>query len=330
MNAIVNTNFQIPRLKKIHTGKVRDIYEIEGKNLLVVIATDRISAFDVVLPRGIPFKGKVLNEIAFDFLYKAEDNGICDAWIVNKIHPMVTVGRKVKPFAIEMIVRGYLTGSLWREYNKGVRQICGITLPDGMEEFEMFETPIVTPTSKAESGHDENISPEEIVAQGIATKEEYEEMENIAIQLFDMGTEVAYKKGLILVDTKYEFGKTENEEIILIDEIHTPDSSRYWYEYSYWKAFESGKAPRSLDKEFVRQWLIEKGFKGEEGQKYPEMQDEFVQEVSERYLELYRNIMAKELVKVDYDLEEIEAAIRDFIVALNDMEDPDEMPEIQE
>lgn len=330
MNAIVNTNFQIPRLKKIHTGKVRDIYEIEGKNLLVVIATDRISAFDVVLPRGIPFKGKVLNEIAFDFLYKAEDNGICDTWIVNKIHPMVTVGRKVKPFAIEMIVRGYLTGSLWREYNKGVRQICGITLPDGMEEFEMFETPIVTPTSKAESGHDENISPEEIVAQGIATKEEYEEMENIAIQLFDMGTEVAYKKGLILVDTKYEFGKTENEEIILIDEIHTPDSSRYWYEYSYWKAFESGKAPRSLDKEFVRQWLIEKGFKGEEGQKYPEMQDEFVQEVSERYLELYRNIMAKELVKVDYDLEEIEAAIRDFIVALNDMEDPDEMPEIQE
>lgn len=323
---ILGTDFQIAGLKKIHTGKVRDIYEVEGKDLLVVIATDRISAFDVVLPRGIPFKGRILNEVAYNFLGKVEENGICDTWIVNKIHPMVTVGRKVKPFAIEMIVRGYLTGSLWREYNKGVRQICGLTLPDGMEEFEMFEMPIVTPTTKAESGHDQNISPEEIVAQGLATKEEYEEMENVAIQLFDMGTDIAYKKGLILVDTKYEFGKTENGEIVLIDEIHTPDSSRYWYEDSYWTA----KAPRPLDKEFVRQWLIEQGFKGEEGQECPEMQDEFVQEVSERYLELYRNIMSEELVKVEYSLEEIEAAIRDFIVALNDMEDPDEMPEIQE
>ena len=327
MNAIVNTNFQIPRLKKIHTGKVRDIYELEGKDLLVVISTDRISAFDVVLPRGIPFKGRVLNEVAFDFLGKAEEKGICDTWIVNKIHPMVTVGRKVKPFAIEMIVRGYLTGSLWRAYQKGVRQICGLTLPDGMEEFEMFETPIVTPTTKAESGHDENISPEEIVAQGLATKEEYEKMENIAIRLFDMGTEVAYKKGLILVETKYEFGKTENGEIILIDEIHTPDSSRYWYENSYWTAFESGKAPRSLDKEFVRQLLLSQGFNGDPGQTVPEMTDNFVQEVSERYMELYEKIMGEELVKVDYSLEEIEAAIRDFIVALDDMEEPDEMPE---
>jgi phosphoribosylaminoimidazole-succinocarboxamide synthase len=322
MNAIVKTDFQIPGLKKIHTGKVRDIYEVEGKDLLVVIATDRISAFDVVLPVGIPFKGSILNEIAFDFLGKVETASICDTWIVNKIHPMVTVGRKVKPFAIEMIVRGYLTGSLWREYNKGVRQICGLTLPDGMEEFEMFEMPIVTPTTKAENGHDENISPEEIVAQGIATKEEYEEMENIAIQLFDMGTDIAYKKGLILVDTKYEFGKTENGEIILIDEIHTPDSSRYWYEEGYWDAFEAGKSPRSLDKEFVRQWLISQGFKGEKNQQMPEFTEEFVEEISERYLELYDNIMGEKLVKTDYSLEEIEAAIKDFIEGMEEVEHP--------
>ncbi len=318
MNAIVKTDFQIPGVKKIHTGKVRDIYEVEGKDLLVVIATDRISAFDVVLPVGIPFKGSVLNEVAFDFLGKAEAAGICDTWIVNKIHPMVTVGRKVKPFAIEMIVRGYLTGSLWREYNKGVRQICGLTLPDGMEEFEMFEMPIVTPTTKAENGHDENISPEEIVAQGLATKEEYEEMENVAIQLFDMGTEVAYKKGLILVDTKYEFGKTDCGEIILIDELHTPDSSRYWYEDSYWTA----KTPRSLDKEFVRQWLISQGFKGEKNQQMPEFTKEFVEEISERYLELYDNIMGEKLVKTDYSLEEIEAAIKDFIEGMEEVEHP--------
>ncbi|MCF7835095.1 phosphoribosylaminoimidazolesuccinocarboxamide synthase [Candidatus Gracilibacteria bacterium] len=312
-NAIIGTNFQIPGLKKIHTGKVRDIYEIEGKNLLVVIATDRISAFDVVLPKGIPNKGMVLNKIAFHFLGEAEDHGICDTWRINKIHPMVTVGRKVKPFQIEMIVRGYLTGSLWREYKKGVRQVCGITLPDNMEEFEMFEVPIVTPTTKAESGHDQNISPEEIVAQGLATKEEYEEMENLAIELFDMGTELAAEKGLILVDTKYEFGKTDSGEIILIDEIHTPDSSRYWYEDGYMEAFEAGKAPRSLDKEFVRQWLMEQGFKGEEGQECPEMPDEFVQEVSARYLELYRKITGDGLIPGDYFIEEMENSIMQFM-----------------
>lgn len=289
-NAIVRTDFQISGLRKVHAGKVRDIYEIENKDLLVVITTDRISAFDVILPVGIPFKGRVLNEIAYNFLEEAEENGICDTWIVNKIHPMVTVGRKVKPFAIEMIVRGYLTGSLWREYKKGVRQICGLTLSDCMEEFEQFADPIVTPTTKAESGHDQNISPEEIVAQGLATKEEYEEMENIAIQLFDLGTGIAAQKVLILVDTKYEFGKTDCGEIILIDEIHTPDSSRYWYEEGYWENFKAGKAPRSLDKEFVRQWLMEQGFKGEFGQEIPEMTDQFIQEVSERYLKLYRKI----------------------------------------
>lgn len=312
-NAIVKTDFKIPSLKKIHAGKVRDIYEIEGKDLLVVIASDRISAFDVILPVGIPFKGRVLNEVAYNFLEEAEENGICDTWIVNKIHPMVTVGRKVKPFAIEMIVRGYLTGSLWREYKKGVRQICGLTLTDDMEEFEMFETPIVTPTTKAESGHDQNISPEEIVAQGLATREEYEEMENIAIQLFDLGTDIAAEKGLILVDTKYEFGKTDCGEIILIDEIHTPDSSRYWYEEGYMESFKAGKTPRSLDKEFVRQWLMEQGFKGEEGQDCPEMPDEFVQEVSERYLELYRKITGTAFIPVEYDLEEIEKSIREFV-----------------
>lgn len=317
---ILGTDFQIPGLKKIYTGKVRDVYETKD-GMMIIVVTDRISAFDRVLMKGIPFKGQVLNQIASKFLDEAEGIDI-NTWKLNDIHPMVTVGVKAEPIMVEMIVRGYLTGSLWRDiYSKGGREICGIKLPDGMKEFEQFPEPIVTPTTKAESGHDENISPEEIISRGLATKEQYDEMERMSLELFNMGTEFAMEQGLILVDTKYEFGMF-NGGIILIDELHTPDSSRYWYEEGYLEAFEAGKSPRSLDKEFVRQWLLSQGFKGEKDQQMPEFTEEFVEEISERYLELYGNIMGKKLVKVEYSLEEIEAAIKDFLSGLEEVEQP--------
>jgi phosphoribosylaminoimidazole-succinocarboxamide synthase len=292
-----------------------------------MVATDRISAFDKVLPKGIPFKGQVLNQIASKFLDAAEENGICTTWKLNDIHPMVTLGVKAEPLKVEMIVRGYNTGGCWRDiYSQGGREICGLILPEGMREFEQFSKPIVTPTTKAEEGHDLNISPEEIVAQGLATWEQYQEMEEISLQLFALGTDIAAEQGLILIDTKYEFGIYDGS-IILIDEIHTPDSSRYCYEEGYIEAFEARKAPRSLDKEFVRQWLISQGFKGNPEQEMPEITDEFVIEISNRYMELYQNVMGEKLKQTPYSLEDIEAAIKDFIVALDDMEEPDEMPE---
>lgn len=322
-NPILGTNFQVPGLTKIHTGKVRDVYTYEhkGKTYMFMVVTDRISAFDQILPAGIPFKGQVLNQIASKFLTEAEENYICVTWKTNDIHPMVTVGVMAKPFKVEIIVRGLLTGSLWRLYKEGCREVCGITLPDGMKEFEMFPELIVTPTTKAEEGHDENISPKEIVERGLATMEQYEEMEAIALDLFDMGSEFAGKCGLILVDTKYEFGIWDGD-VMLIDEIHTPDSSRYIYMEGLEKLLEDGKSPKSLDKEFVRKWLMDQGFKGDPGQQMPEIPEEFIQQVSDRYLELYAKIVGEELQKTEYSLEEIEQAIKEFLSGLEEVEQP--------
>ncbi|MFZ2151403.1 MAG: phosphoribosylaminoimidazolesuccinocarboxamide synthase [Candidatus Absconditicoccaceae bacterium] len=320
---ILGTDFQISGLKKIHTGKVRDVYAYEhkGEIYLFMVVTDRISAFDVVLPRGIPFKGQVLNQIASRFLDLADEEGI-STWKINEIHPMVTVGIKTEPIMVEMIVRGRLTGSLWRLYKEGVREVCGITLPDGMKEWDEFpDGPIVTPTTKAVSGHDENISPEEIVKQGLATKRQYDFMDVLATSLFDMGTGFSMEKGLILVDTKYEFG-IYKDAIFLNDEIHTPDSSRYLYEEGFEENVKAGKAPKSLDKEFVRQWLLSQGFKGDPGQIMPELTDEFIAQVSDRYLELYEKIMGEKLQQVEYDLEGIEAAIKLFVEGLEEVEQP--------
>ncbi|MEI7580159.1 MAG: phosphoribosylaminoimidazolesuccinocarboxamide synthase [bacterium] len=317
---IVETNFQIPGLTKIHTGKVRDVYQTDRGHLISVV-TDRISAFDEVLPAGIPYKGQVLNQIASRFLDEAVEHFICPTWKVSEIHPMVTAGIKAKPYMVEIIVRGYVTGSLYRDiYSQGGREICGIELPDGMKEFEKFPKPIVTPTTKAESGHDENISPDEIIARGLATIEEYELMADYALELFSMGTAFAAERGLILVDTKYEFGIDDEGMIILIDEIHTPDSSRYWYEEGYMESFKAGKSPKSLDKEFVRQWLIKQGFKGDPGQEMPYIPEAFVEVISNLYMELYQNVMGEELQQTEYSLEEIEMAIINFMEGVEDLE----------
>jgi len=316
-NPILGTDFQIPGLKKIYTGKVRDVYEYihKGTVYFIIVVTDRISAFDVVLPKGIPYKGMVLNQIASKFLDMTESD-VMETWKIRDIHPMVTVGLKTEPIMVEMIVRGRLTGSLWRDYQKGIRETCGIVLPDGMKEWDEFPGgPIITPTTKAVTGHDENISPEEIVKQGLASQEQYEIMAEFARLLFDMGSAFARKMGLILVDTKYEFG-TYKGRIFLNDEIHTPDSSRYIYMESLEQLLEAGQSPKSLDKEFVRQWLMKQGFKGDPGQIVPEMTEEFVQQVSDRYLELYRNIMGEELRQITYSQGSIESAIKGFIEGL--------------
>ncbi len=277
-----------------------------------MIATDRISAFDVVLPKGIPFKGQVLNQIAAKFLDATSD--IVPNWKIATPDPMVTAGLRCEGFRIEMIIRGYLTGSAWRDYKAGNRNICGVILPEGMRENEKFPSPIITPTTKAEEGHDENISKEEIIKQGLATQEEYEQLEKYTYALFERGSEMAKEKGLILVDTKYEFGKREGK-IYLIDEIHTPDSSRYFYEEGYLEKFEKGEPQKQLSKEFVRQWLIENGFMGKEGQKMPKMSDEYVNSVSERYIELYEHIVGEKFVKADTsELEKrIETNIKKFL-----------------
>lgn len=296
MFALTKTSFQFPQQKDVYHGKVRDVYNIADKSL-VMVATDRISAFDVVLPKGIPFKGQVLNQIAAKFLDATTD--ICPNWKKATPDPMVTVGVKCKGFAIEMIVRGYLCGSAWRDYKAGNREICGIQLPEGMRENERFPHPIVTPTTKAELGlHDENISKSEILAQGLATPEEYATLERYALALFARGTEIAAERGLILVDTKYEFG-THNGEIYLMDEIHTPDSSRYFYAEGYAERFEAGKPQRQLSKEFVREWLMENGFQGKKGQTVPEMTDDIVVKISERYIELYEHITGEPFVKAE-------------------------------
>ncbi|MDD5782035.1 MAG: phosphoribosylaminoimidazolesuccinocarboxamide synthase [Muribaculaceae bacterium] len=295
MKALTKTDFHFEGQKNVYHGKVRDVYDIND-DVIVMVATDRISAFDVILPKGIPFKGQVLNQIAAKFLDATTD--ICPNWKLATPDPMVTVGLKCEGFRVEMIIRGYLTGSAWREYAAGCRELCGVKLPDGMRENERFPEPIITPTTKAEAGHDENISKEEIIAQGIVSKEDYETMERYTRALFARGTEIAASKGLILVDTKYEFGKRDGK-VILIDEIHTPDSSRYFYADGYAERFEAGEPQRQLSKEFVRQWLIENGFMGKAGQKVPEMTDEYCTSVSDRYIELYEHIVGEKFAKVD-------------------------------
>jgi len=294
-NTLVKTNYHFPGQTAVYHGKVRDVYTIKN-DILVMIVTDRISAFDVILPEGIPYKGQVLNQIANKFLDATSD--IVPNWKTASPDPMVTVGIRCEPYKVEMVIRGYLTGSAWREYKKGVRSLCGVPLPEGMKENQKFETPIITPTTKAAEGHDENISKEEIIAQGLVSKDEYEQIEKYTYALFQRGTEMAAEKGLILVDTKYEFGKKDGK-IYLIDEIHTPDSSRYFYSDSYQECFEKGKEPKQLSKEFVRQWLIENGFQGQPGQKIPNMTEEFCNQVSERYIELYEIITGEKFEKAD-------------------------------
>ncbi|MBP3614767.1 MAG: phosphoribosylaminoimidazolesuccinocarboxamide synthase [Bacteroidaceae bacterium] len=293
--ALTKTEFKFEKQKSVYHGKVRDVYDIDDDKL-VMVATDRISAFDVVLPKGIPFKGQVLNQIAAKFLDATAD--IVPNWKLATPDPMVTVGLKCEGFRVEMIIRGYLTGSAWREYKNGCRELCGVKLPDGMRENEKFPTPIITPTTKADAGHDENISKEEIIAQGIVSKEDYELLEKYTYALFERGSKMAAEKGLILVDTKYEFGKRDGK-VYLIDEIHTPDSSRYFYAEGYEEKFRNGEPQKQLSKEFVRQWLIENGFMGREGEQVPEMTDEYVNSVSERYIELYEHIVGEPFVKAD-------------------------------
>ena len=293
--ALLSTDFHFPGQTGVYHGKVRDVYSI-GEDLLVMVATDRISAFDVVLPEGIPYKGQVLNEIATYFLDSTAD--IVPNWKLATPDPMVAVGIRCEGFRVEMIIRGYLTGSAWREYQAGCRELCGVKLPDGMRENERFPEPIITPTTKAEAGHDENISKEEIIAQGIMSAADYEVVERYTRALFERGTKMAAEKGLILVDTKYEFGK-HNDKIYLIDEIHTPDSSRYFYADGYEERFRKGEPQRQLSKEFVRQWLIENGFMGKAGQKVPEMTPEFIAPVTDRYIELYEHVTGRSFVKAD-------------------------------
>ncbi len=291
--AVTTTEFHLPGQKSLYHGKVRDVYNINDKYLAMVV-TDRISAFDVILPKGIPYKGQVLNQIAAKFLDATRD--IVPNWKVATPDHMVTVGKKCEPLKVEVIIRGYITGSAWREYKAGAREICGVKLPEGLRENEKFAEPIITPTTKADEGHDMNISREEIIRQGLVSKEDWEKIEGYTRQLFARGTEIAAKRGLILVDTKYEFGKL-GDEIILIDEIHTPDSSRYFYAEGYEERFEKGEAQRQLSKEFVRQWLIDNNFMGQKGQVVPEMTEEKVKEISDRYIELYEHITGETFVK---------------------------------
>ncbi|MDR2834966.1 MAG: phosphoribosylaminoimidazolesuccinocarboxamide synthase [Bacteroidales bacterium] len=287
MKTITKTNYQFPNQKSLYVGKVRDVYNI-NENLLIMIVTDRISAFDVVLPKGIPFKGQVLNQIASKFLDETSD--IVPNWKIISPDPMVTIGLKCEAFPVEMIVRGYLTGSSWRDYKNGSREICGVKIPDGMKEHQAFETPIITPTTKAELGqHDQNISKKEIIENGLISKKDYEQLEKYSLQLFQRGSEIASEKGLILVDTKYEFGK-KDDKIYLIDEIHTPDSSRYFYKYNYQERFNNNENQIQLSKEFVREWLMENNFKGQKEEIIPEMTNEIVNSISERYIELYEKI----------------------------------------
>ena len=295
-NAVVKTKFNFPKQKSLYEGKVRDVYNIND-DLLVMVVSDRISAFDVVLPKGIPFKGQVLNQIADIFLDATED--IVPNWKISTPDPNVTAGLYCNPFPVEMIIRGYLTGSSWRSYKNGSRNICGVAIPDGMKEHERFPSAIITPSTKAEQGeHDEDISKEEILAQGLVSADDYTKLEKYTAELFQRGTEIAAEKGLILVDTKYEFGKV-GDEIYLIDEIHTPDSSRYFYTEGYEERQAKGENQKQLSKEFVREWLMENGFQGQEGQEVPEMTDEIVKSISERYIELYETIIGKKFEKAD-------------------------------
>lgn len=294
-NAIKETKFNFPGQQDLYKGKVRDVYNINDK-LLVMVVSDRISAFDVVLPKAIPFKGQVLNQIAAKFLKATED--IVPNWVIDVPDPSVTIGRKCEPFKVEMVIRGYLSGHAWREYSAGKRTLCGVQMPDGMKENDKFPQPIITPTTKASVGHDEDISREEILKQGIVSVEDYTKLEDYTRKIFQRGTEIAEKMGLILVDTKYEFGKV-GDTIYLIDEIHTPDSSRYFYKAGYEERQAKGEKQKQLSKEFVREWLIANGFQGKDGQKVPEMTDEFIEQVSNRYIELFENITGEKFIKSD-------------------------------
>ena len=310
MKAITETKFNLPQQTNFYKGKVRDVYSLEG-DILVMVASDRISAFDVVLPKGIPYKGQVLNQIATQFLDLTQD--IVPNWKINSPDPMVTIGKKAEPFMVEMVIRAYLTGHAWREYAAGKRSICGVTMPEGMVQNQAFPEPILTPTTKAEQGlHDEDISREDILSKGIVSEDDYLKLEAITRALFKRGQDFAEDRGLLLVDTKYEFGKLEDGKIVLIDEIHTPDSSRYFYADTYQENLEKGIDQKQLSKEFVRQWLIQNGFQGKEGQQIPEMSDEFITSVSDRYIELYEKISGKEFIKAD--TEEIEKRIEENIL----------------
>lgn len=309
-SAIVETRFAFPGQTGVYRGKVRDVYFVD--DLLVMIATDRISAFDVVLPKGIPFKGQVLNQIASEFLDATAN--IVPNWKLACPDPMVTIGRRCQPYPVEMIIRGYLTGSSWRAYKNGARHICGVPLPDGMQEHQKFPEPILTPTTKATEGHDEDISRDEIISSGLIPEAEYKLLEEYTLRLFERGTQMAAEKGLILVDTKYEFGKA-GDTIYLIDEIHTPDSSRYFYADGYEERFARGEQQRQLSKEFVREWLMQKGFQGKEGQSVPQMDEVFVNQVSERYIELFEKITGQPFQKADTSnvLKRVEENILQFL-----------------
>lgn len=313
MNALTYTDFHFPGQQGVYHGKVRDVYDLG--DLLVMVATDRISAFDVVLPKGIPYKGQVLNQIAAKFLDASKD--IVPNWKLATPDPMVTVGLKCEGFRVEMIIRGYLTGSAWRAYKNGARSICGVRLPEGMKENERFPRPIITPTTKADEGHDENISREEIIAHGLVSRQDYERMEQYTRLLFDLGTQVAAQRGLILVDTKYEFGKRDGQ-VYLIDEVHTPDSSRYFYAEGYEEHFAKGEPQRQLSKEFVRQWLIDHDFMNQPGQTMPPLTDEFVASIADRYIELYEHITGETFTKtavVDDLAARIEANVLAYLAA---------------
>ncbi len=308
---LTDTSFKFPKQTAYYKGKVRDVYTLEN-NILIMIASDRISAFDVVLPRGIPYKGQVLNQIAAIFLNATKD--IVPNWLLASPHPNVTIGKQCQPFKVEMVVRGYLAGHAARTYNNGLRTLCGVTLPNGLKENDKLPTPIITPTTKASEGHDDDISKEEIIKQDIVSKEHYEQLEKYTLSLYARGQEIANKMGLILVDTKYEFGLFNNE-IILMDEIHTPDSSRYFYLEGYELRQQQGEEQKQLSKEFVRRWLIENGFQGKDGQTIPIMSDEWVTEISNRYIELFEKVTGNKFVKADYGgiLNDIEKAVNNYL-----------------
>lgn len=309
--AITQTDFQFPGQTHFYEGKVRDIYTIDN-DYLVMVVTDRISAFDVVLPKGIPFKGQILNQIADRFLDATSD--ILPNWKIAIPAPMVTVGHRAAPYPVEMVIRGYLTGHAWREYKAGKRELCGVPLPEGMQENEKFSEPIITPTTKAVHGHDQDISKEEIISRGLVVRQEYEKLEEYTRALFDRGSQMADDMGLILVDTKYEFGMKDNK-IMLLDEVHTPDSSRYFIQEGYEARFRAGGRQKQLSKEFVREWLMEQGFQGKEGQKVPDMPDNYIAEVSQRYIELFEQLTGEKFFRVDtLDLQErIERNVTHFL-----------------
>jgi phosphoribosylaminoimidazole-succinocarboxamide synthase len=311
MEALTRTNYSFPGQKGVYHGKVRDVYNI-GDTYMIMVVTDRISAFDVVLPKGIPYKGQVLNQIAAKFLDATAD--IVPNWKTASPDPMVTIGHFAKPYKVEMVIRGYLTGHAWREYRDGKRTLCGVPMPEGMRENQKFPKPIITPTTKADEGHDEDITRDEVIARGLASETDYTMLEEYTLKLFARGTEMANKMGLILVDTKYEFGNKDGK-IFLIDEIHTPDSSRYFYKAGYEVLLSKNEPQKQLSKEFVRQWLINNGFQGKEGQKVPEMTSEFVNEISERYIELYEKITGDKFRRADNEdiLGRIEQNINKFL-----------------